>query len=402
MNENTTSISELNMDCLLEICTYLPYFDQINFMEVCPSLQMSQDYLFKKYKTLDLCAWYDNEEMPTPSVKDFEEMYKVLQNYVKDLHIRGDNCPGKIHLTMASKYLKNLKGLYLYNLDFESIELEEFKNVKTFHATNCTLSPNFFSKVSNATEIKLIDPTDFISGLNLLKKLETMDIRYWGNFHTKLLTKCVENNPQLKHIVLHPAHMLDFNSFNELLTKITSLKFLTYLGIGSRIHSLFETIQFQEMESLTFLIVELKKVSPTIYRLLERNQLKFLDIAEWQSNDFDTSKLERHLLNCTNLKYLVLNPVCFDVEYLLKLKKKLKLISIDSIDTIYNDCEFLFEPLKLNEHLQSFDSPFIVKNLANNMNFYANRFYKQEMDWILISPDILNSFKLTKNKEGYL
>lgn len=421
MEENTAtnSLSKLNIDCLLKICKYLPISDKINFMEAYTYLQNCKDLIFSEYKSVDVNDWYRAKEIPKNSnAENFKNVCEVLQNYVHSIHVYGEVeddqadvyldknlstvCPGIFHLIYTNKYFHNLQYLYIHSVNFKTAELQEFKNLKTLSMVNSVISPNFFSKITNITEIKLLITKIGPNSLSLLKNLKAIDIFYADCFRLEELTQCLKNNPKLTSFLFIPESTFcsSINMLAEFMATIPSLTSLTYLDIRVLQHypqseQIFQSIQLETLKSLKFLTFAMDNVPKSVNCVLEKNQLELLDISE--CNKCNNLDLKRLLLNCVNLKYLRLNPEWFDAEYLSTLKTTLNLISFETL-SINND-DYRVEFKILNEHLQYFDTPSIAKVFIDKLNSYTWKMQRQ-LNLFFLSPNILHSYKTIKKRRS--
>lgn len=173
------SISNLPMDCLLEICKYLSLLDRINFMTVFPCLQIHENHLFKGYKSVDLNDFYDHHKIHQEYV--FKKMYHILPKYVEEMKMCTYplNCPPYIldyHLRKINKHLKNLQILHISNVDFCTENLQEFEHLNSLFLDTCQIGRNFCSKVSNIKNLQLRFTGVDRHNLSFLTKLESISV----------------------------------------------------------------------------------------------------------------------------------------------------------------------------------------------------------------------------------
>lgn len=380
--ENLMSI--LPVDCLLQICKYLPIFDKFCLLEAFPFLYNDLDLIFQEHKSVNMDSWYGYKLVSsTLELEDVEKMFQMLQKHVKSLDINGKKVLGIHFLTYASKYLDNLQRLYLFNFDHPTEDLEEFKSVKELQMINCKLVPDFLAKFPNVTDINLrTTVTD--KSLTTLSKLETIDIEIHPKFIIEELTSCVNNNRQLKHLTveLSPWYYSEYDSYCAFERSFTSLEFLTYLEIYSLPYcdaeQMLQYVPVHTIKSLKHLIIRVCILPRNVYILLRDNKLESLQIGETEKI-FQPDIFKERMLTCFNLKFVVLNPKIIDAAYVAKLKANLNLISVNAVEIKY-------------EHLQNCESPFIAKKIIEKINYYSNL---RKTPIMLISPTLL---KLTIEK----
>lgn len=410
--EENISLPILNDDCLLEICKYLPVLEKIHLVsEVCPQLE---DLIFRKYKKVDLFKWCCDKEIPKFfKEKNFQKIYRNIGRYVEDISVYGEDHfisrrintslgPPHIHLILASRCMPNLQKIELRGINYScnqwlnyfrkmiglsshkkrlQREMLRFKNLKTLSLNECMDLPgHLFFNVSNISELTL-KSTDIVN-VKCLRSLSNLEFLTIDNCDMPEPIELLKENSKLKGLtLLSNSHKKSKYRSAEFLSAITNLKSLIYLHADCLKNAVLEGLV-----SLKYLTVN--GYIPLLENILEKNQLKMLDIRCGRKIQNMEYELEELLVDCTNLKLLNLPSHMLRNLSIQHLYKKMHLKTFERLKIKCSENReyyLVFEVKK--EFIEYFDTQFITKKIFQKM---TNASIDKKRGLLLMDANLLN------------
>lgn len=385
MEENINLLQNLNVDCLIEICKYLPLDDKVNLCEVCPQLESFKNSIFRKYTRLHLKKIENNKIPRNCRTEDIEKIYKCLGNILQMLKISLEPNNIEHHLISASIYSQNLQRLVLFS--YAPVYLPRsvrFRNLKRLDLYNITLSNYYvFYLVPNITElyltkVNLPSKRQCLPSLNFMHELESISFLACPSKPYDLLTY-LSSELKLKYFT--------FRDSGTFYYQFESLKFLRYLLLDC-----FDNVPLDKFEFLEVLIIISKDGKLlSLKDLLNKKTLKVLDAGKCVGFKDSASELEICILNNPNLKYLNLHPDYFSEKVIQNICAKLNLKPIETYFDIKFDETTQVKFIVSNENLNYLEYPSKTKYLFERMSTVAN--YKLGK-CLLVSSELFDLCKI--------
>lgn len=382
MEKENILLHKLNADCLIEICKYLSFFEKTKFLGVCsyPQLQSCRSVIFKNYETMDVSK---HEDIPSDCSREgIKNIYESLGGQVRILKSVPQNHL-KDHLIAASLYLENLEELHLQSVQLKDFpQTVRFRFLKRLQLRHSSLDKKTLDMVPNISELSLYKTSEFDScdEFTYLPNLQSVFISYC--FKTNIVMETVSMNRSLKHFtyICHQHHEL----INFLLEN--NMKSLKYLY-----SNYLDYVFFDKFESLEFLIVISKNKRLSLKNLLEKGNLKVLDVGSCVDFADNASDFEACLLNNKNLIYLNLPLSYFNDKHLQQLGDKLNLKPIENFDIDFNE-NYRVKFVVSDKNLKYFEYSALTMSFFERMSEVANKFWERKS--LLVAPDLLKLCKI--------
>lgn len=318
MLPETVTFTQLNDDCLLEICDYLGLMDLLQLKKAYPRrMKMTIGNAFKRRKVIDLT---DESELLT--IRDTRNILTEVGNFVESVSIENQlqnpfKKPTAKALDLICTYCSSLKDLKIKGYQMMRHILTKFEAV--------------FKSLEGLTLSECYLNESIEQSLKLATKLQRLDLSSNG----KLTGKCLAPVKQLRYLNLFCCAGIQANLFLTFAANNTTLEYLNIAGC-----------RLLNTEAIEFIAANMTELShlecDNYYNLVDSASVALLatipSLRRIKIHGSYDSELQETLAEMNRLEHLELSGATGPVDYdVLSKLTNLKVLRLTSLPDLGNE-----------------------------------------------------------------